>query len=209
MRVSAGDEPKTTVARILDRPAFDELAVSLPPLGNAPDPARSAVRHPFLDVVEEAAADPRQELVLGDEVVELVAVEDQEAEPAVVVDVFIQDIHADDVAHDVGRAVVVPPNYSRDAASSGGDNTATAMKSVVVDSSAYDWEGDTPLRRPSSRTIVYELHVRGFTRDASSGLPERTRGTYAGLIDKIPYLQDLGITAAELLNIAFLPSTAR
>ena len=41
---------------------------------------------------------------------------------------------------------------------------ATAMKSVVVDPSAYDWEGDAPLRRPSAQTIVYEMHVRGFTR---------------------------------------------
>jgi isoamylase len=100
-----------------------------------------------------------------------------------------------------GRAVAVPPNYSRDAASLPGDNTAAAMKSVVVDSSSYDWEGDAPLKRPSSRTIIYELHVRGFTRHPSAGLPDATRGTYAGLIEKIPYLQDLGITAVELLPV--------
>jgi len=100
-----------------------------------------------------------------------------------------------------GRAVVVPKNYSRAAAESEGDNTATAMKSVVVDPRAYDWEGDTPLKRPSSRTIVYEMHVRGFTRHPSSGVGERTRGTYAGLVEKIPYLQDLGITAVELLPV--------
>jgi glycogen operon protein len=75
------------------------------------------------------------------------------------------------------------------------------MKSVVVDPSTYDWEGDTPLRRPSSRTIIYELHVRGFTRHPSSGLKENLRGTYAGLIEKIPYLKQLGITAVELLPI--------
>jgi isoamylase len=63
-----------------------------------------------------------------------------------------------------GLAVVVPQNYSRDAARQKGDNTATALKSVVADPSAYDWEGDAPLHRPSSRTIIYELHVRGFTR---------------------------------------------
>jgi glycogen operon protein len=100
-----------------------------------------------------------------------------------------------------GRAVVVPKNYSRDAAKREGDNTATAMKSVVVDSSAYDWEGDEPLRLPSSRTVIYEAHVRGFTRHASSGVSEKLRGTYAGLIAKIPYLQDLGITAVELLPV--------
>jgi isoamylase len=100
-----------------------------------------------------------------------------------------------------GRGVVAPSAYGRDAARSPGDNAGTAMKSVVVDVSAYDWQGDAPLRRPSSRTIVYEMHVGGFTRHASSGLPEKTRGTFAGLIGKIPYLQRLGITAVELLPV--------
>ncbi len=100
-----------------------------------------------------------------------------------------------------GRAVVVPERYSRDAAHAPGDNAAAAMKSVVVDSSGYDWEGDAPLRRPSAQTIVYEMHVRGFTRHPSSGVGEKTRGTFAGLIEKIPYLQRLGITAVELLPV--------
>ena len=100
-----------------------------------------------------------------------------------------------------GRGVVVPRNYSREAARHPGDNCATAMKSVVVDPSTYDWEGDTPLKRPSSRTIIYEMHVRGFTRHPSSGLKENLRGTYAGLIEKIPYLKQLGVTAVELLPV--------
>ena len=100
-----------------------------------------------------------------------------------------------------GRGVVVPKNYSREAARQEGDNCRTAMKSVVVDPHAYDWEGDTPLQRPASQTIIYEMHVRGFTRHPSSGLSEATRGTYAGLIEKIPYLQELGITAVELLPV--------
>jgi isoamylase len=100
-----------------------------------------------------------------------------------------------------GRGVVVPPGYRRDAASRPGDNAATAMKSVVVNCGAYDWEGDTPLRRPSAHTIVYEMHVRGFTRHPSSGVTDKTRGTFAGLIEKIPYLQELGITAVELLPV--------
>ena len=100
-----------------------------------------------------------------------------------------------------GRGVVVPKNYSRDAASLVGDNAATAMKSVVVDPHAYDWEGDTRLHRRSSRTIIYEMHVRGFTRHPTSGVADQLRGTYAGLIEKIPYLQQLGITAVELLPI--------
>ena len=100
-----------------------------------------------------------------------------------------------------GRAVVVPAAYDRAAAQDKGDTTATAMKSVVVDPGSYDWEGDSPLRQPSSRTVVYEMHVRGFTRHPSSGLPEQTRGTYAGLIEKIPYLKDLGITVVELMPV--------
>jgi glycogen operon protein len=100
-----------------------------------------------------------------------------------------------------GRGVVVPAAYSRDAAAGDGDTTATAMKSVVVDPSTYDWEGDRPLGRPSSQTIVYEMHVRGFTQHPSSGLAAHVRGTYAGVVEKIPYLRDLGITAVELLPI--------
>ena len=100
-----------------------------------------------------------------------------------------------------GRGVAVPTTYRREAAAESGDNAASAMKSVVVDTTAYDWEGDLPLRRPSARTIVYEMHVRGFTRHPSSGVAEKTRGTFAGLIEKIPYLQELGITAVELLPV--------
>ncbi len=100
-----------------------------------------------------------------------------------------------------GLAAVVPQNYSREAARQKGDNTATAMKSVVADPAAYDWEGDAPLHRPSSRTIIYEMHVRGFTRHPSSGVAEEKRGTYAGLIEKIPYLRELGVTAVELMPV--------
>jgi len=99
------------------------------------------------------------------------------------------------------REVAFPRNYSREAAHRPGDNCATAMKSVVVDPSAYDWNGDAPLRHASSRTIVYEMHVRGFTRHPSSGLGDNLRGTYAGLIQKIPYLKQLGITAVELMPV--------
>jgi isoamylase len=100
-----------------------------------------------------------------------------------------------------GRGVVVPKNYSREAARKEGDNAGTAMKSVTVDPRLYDWEGDTPLNRPSSQTIVYEMHVRGFTRHPNSGVSEETRGTFRGLIEKIPYLQNLGISAVELLPV--------
>jgi glycogen operon protein len=100
-----------------------------------------------------------------------------------------------------GRGTVVPKNYSREAACRPGNNAPTAMKSVVIDLRVYDWESDTPLRRPASRAVVYEMHVRGFTRHPSSGVSEEKQGTYAGLIEKIPYLQRLGITAVELLPV--------
>ena len=100
-----------------------------------------------------------------------------------------------------GRAVAVPKHYSRAAAEGKGNNAATAMKSVVVDPHTYNWAGDTPLRRPSSRTIVYEMHVRGFSANPNSGVGRHKRGTYAGVVEKIPHLQELGITAVELLPV--------
>ena len=100
-----------------------------------------------------------------------------------------------------GRAVAVPEAYDRDAAKRSGDNAASAMKSVVAEPGGYDWEGDSPIRRPFTETIVYELHVRGFTQHPSSGVTPEKRGTYAGLAEKIPYLKDLGITAVELLPV--------
>src|SRR5581483_6828352 len=99
------------------------------------------------------------------------------------------------------RAIAVPKTYSREAARVSGDNSAFAMKSVVTDPQAYDWDDDLPLRRPWSRTVIYEMHVRGFTAHPSSGLAEPKRGTYAGLVEKIPYLKQLGITAVELLPV--------
>jgi glycogen operon protein len=105
-----------------------------------------------------------------------------------------------------GRGVVIPKGYDRDAARREGENAAAAMKSVVVDPTPYDWDGDVPLGRPAARTIIYEMHVGGFTRNPNSGVGEKARGTFAGLIEKIPYLRELGITAVELLPVfAFDP----
>jgi glycogen operon protein len=100
-----------------------------------------------------------------------------------------------------GLAVTVPDTYDRRAAARPGNNSSVAMKSVVADPRSYDWEGDVPLRRPFTETVIYELHVRGFTRHPSSGVAPPRRGTYAGLIEKIPYLKDLGVTAVELLPV--------
>jgi glycogen operon protein len=97
--------------------------------------------------------------------------------------------------------VVKPKTYTRRPATVKGGNASAAIKSVVADLSQYDWEGDLPLRRPFAKTVIYEMHVRGFTRHPSSGVAPEKRGTYAGLIEKIPYLRDLGITAVELLPV--------
>ena len=82
----------------------------------------------------------------------------------------------------------------------GDDGVIRPPKCVVIDD-YFDWEGDRHLRHDVSESIIYEMHVRGFTRHPSSGVGEKTRGTYAGLIEKIPYLQQLGITAVELLPV--------
>lgn len=100
-----------------------------------------------------------------------------------------------------GRALVLPPHYDRGAAARAGSNLASAPKSAVVELARYDWEGDRPLARPFSRTVIYELHVGAFTKHQSSGVAPSLRGTFAGLAQKIPYLQDLGVTAVELLPV--------
>ncbi|NEZ59058.1 glycogen debranching protein GlgX [Adonisia turfae] len=107
------------------------------------------------------------------------------------------------------RSVVGWQNYSRQAAIDGSDNCAQALRGVVVDPLPYDWEGDRHPKTPYAETIIYELHVDGFTQHASSGLVPEKRGTYAGLMEKIPYLQSLGITAVELMPVQqFDPSDA-
>ncbi|MBQ9873477.1 MAG: glycogen debranching protein GlgX [Thermoguttaceae bacterium] len=75
-------------------------------------------------------------------------------------------------------------------------------KCVVVDDS-FDWEGVRSPKRDLADEVIYELHVRGFTRSESSGVSKP--GTFLGLIEKIPYLQSLGITAVELLPICEFP----
>ncbi len=89
--------------------------------------------------------------------------------------------------------------WSRGAACGVDDNLATSMRSVVIDTKGYDWEGDRPLNRPMNKTIIYEMHVRGFTKSPSSSC--QNEGTFAGVIEKISYLKELGITAVELMPI--------
>ena len=96
---------------------------------------------------------------------------------------------------------VASDTYNRGAAVRPGDNCAQAMKSVVVDNAKYDWEDDRPLNLPFANSIIYELHVGGFTKNPNSGVAANLRGTYKGLIEKIPYLKSLGITTVELMPV--------
>jgi len=68
---------------------------------------------------------------------------------------------------------------------------------IVADD--FDWEGDRPLNLPLKDSVIYELHVRGYTVHESSGI--NNRGTYRGLVEKIPYIKSLGVTAVELLPV--------
>lgn len=70
------------------------------------------------------------------------------------------------------------------------------LKCVMVKND-FDWEDDSQLNTPYDETIIYRLHVRGFTKHASSKV--KHKGTYKGIIEKIPYLKDLGITMVELM----------
>ena len=99
-----------------------------------------------------------------------------------------------------GRARLVDP-YARALAGDymiGPDGLLRPPKCVVIDDS-FDWQGDRHLRRELADTVIYEMHVRGFTSDPSSGVAHP--GTYSGIIEKIPYLQSLGVTAVELMPI--------
>ena len=94
---------------------------------------------------------------------------------------------------------ITTTRWDRGAACTPDDNVTQSMRGVVVDTANYDWEGDKPLNRPMAETIVYEMHVGGFTKSPTSGA--KNPGTFAGIIEKIPYLQQLGVTAVELLPV--------
>ena len=79
------------------------------------------------------------------------------------------------------------------------DPERTSRRSLFTNRPSYDWGDDAILRTPSEDTIIYELHVRGFTRHGSSAVAHP--GTFLGLVEKIPYLQWLGVTAVELLPV--------
>ena len=90
------------------------------------------------------------------------------------------------------RGVAVPKQYNRTIATIPGDNVASAMKSVVLDSNAYDWEGDSPLHRPASRSIIYEMHVGGFTRHPNSGVPRENAALSPASLKRSPICENSG-----------------
>jgi isoamylase len=98
-------------------------------------------------------------------------------------------------------SVFFPPGFDRRLAMKPGSNHAKAPLGVLPGHrAAFDWEDDAS-PQPESEAIVYELQVKGFTKNLNSGVHPSRAGTYAGLIEKIPYLKNLGITVLELMPV--------
>jgi glycogen operon protein len=98
------------------------------------------------------------------------------------------------------RCVCFPTDFSRQAAQQPGSNAGRAPLGLLTRESRYDWGNDSvPLH--TSDLVIYELHVRGFTRHATSGVTPARRGTFLGIVEKIPYLKELGITAVEIMPV--------
>jgi glycogen operon protein len=91
-----------------------------------------------------------------------------------------------------------PASPHKDLSPSEVDNADTAPKCIVVHPD-FDWRGDQPLRHPWDSTVIYELHVRGYTIHPSAGVS--FPGTYRGLVEKIPHLKEFGVTAVELMPV--------
>ena len=99
------------------------------------------------------------------------------------------------------KAVFFPPEFDRMLAMREGSNAGKAPLGMLTDHRAeFDWEETRPPQHEAD-AIIYELHVRGFTKNPNSGVDPSRAGTYAGLVDKIPYLKDLGVTVVELMPI--------
>ncbi|MGC2704511.1 MAG: isoamylase [Candidatus Acidiferrales bacterium] len=99
------------------------------------------------------------------------------------------------------KCVFIPPGFDRNRAIGPGPNAGKAPLGVLTGHDiAFDWSGDVS-RHHESDVIIYELHVRGFTKNPNSGVHPSRAGTYSGLVEKIPYLKELGITVVELMPI--------
>jgi len=95
-----------------------------------------------------------------------------------------------------------PTDFVRIKAIQAGSNAGEAPLGVLMwDSEPFDWQGDHRLPRHEADAIIYELHVGGFTRNPNSGVRDEARGTFAGLVEKIPYLKELGVTVVELMPV--------
>jgi len=99
------------------------------------------------------------------------------------------------------KQVYFPDTFDREAAKRPGSNMGKAPLGVLFEEHAqFDWGNDrVPFHEHD--LVIYEMHVGGFTRNPNSGVAAERRGTFLGVIDKIPYLQALGITAVELLPV--------
>ena len=94
-----------------------------------------------------------------------------------------------------------PPDFSREAAKQPGRNDGRAVLGLLPRAQPpFDW-GAQPPPRHTHDTVVYELHVKGFTARENSGVSKEKRGKFLGLIAKIPYLQELGVTVIELMPV--------
>jgi isoamylase len=99
------------------------------------------------------------------------------------------------------KCVFIPPGFDRNRAIGPGPNAGKAPLGVLTGHDiAFDWSGDVS-RHHESDAIIYELHVRGFTKNPNSAVHPSRAGTYSGLVEKIPYLKDLGITVVELMPV--------
>ena len=99
------------------------------------------------------------------------------------------------------KSVFFPLAFDRLAAARPGSNAGKAPLGVLTgDSERFDWQGD---HRPQHEadTVIYELHIGGFTKNPNSGVRADARGTFAGVVEKIPYLKDLGVTVVELMPV--------
>lgn len=98
------------------------------------------------------------------------------------------------------KVVFFPSEFSREAARFPGPNEGKAPLGVLEDFKEHDW-GKLPQPEHTHDAIIYEMHVRGFTKSGNSGVDKKHRGTYTGVIQKIPYLKELGVTIIELLPV--------
>jgi isoamylase len=99
------------------------------------------------------------------------------------------------------KCIFFPPGFDRNLAMREGSNAGSAPLGVLFDHrSTFDWSGVQPQHHESD-AVIYELHVKGFTKNPNSDVDPSRAGTYAGLVEKIPYLKELGVTVVELMPV--------